>query len=334
VSLLRAVEDGTFRADLYHRLNGITIELAPLRERDRDVELLARHFAAIYGRQYGKRDLDFTPDALQRLRQYTWPGNVREPQRVMSVATVLATGSVTADDLPQQVRSARPPAGAHAAFDEPHGDATFVPPPLHGPINLREIKEWAGRQAQKMVILELQKRTNITRQELARMVGVDPKTLRSRMKEGPQPTPSRLKGTSRGTGRPLRAAGGFAEPPHHADHFRKAHRLVERRRGVELVDPFGFDARQDHDRNVGDSRILLLLVTERPAVHHRHAEVEQNHAGVAALAQIVERFLAVAGGHRGKAFQLQELAHQPDEVRIVVDDEDAGGHAPPLRDRV
>ena len=50
-------------------------------------------------------------------------------------------------------------------------------------INLNEIKEWAGREAQKRVILELQKRTNISRQELARILGVDPKTLRSRLKE-------------------------------------------------------------------------------------------------------------------------------------------------------
>jgi DNA-binding NtrC family response regulator len=50
-------------------------------------------------------------------------------------------------------------------------------------INLREIKEWAGREAQKRVILELQKRTNISQHELARLLGVDPKTLRSRLKE-------------------------------------------------------------------------------------------------------------------------------------------------------
>ena len=50
-------------------------------------------------------------------------------------------------------------------------------------LNLREIKEWAGRGAQKRVIVELQQRTNISRQELARLLGVDPKTLRSRLKE-------------------------------------------------------------------------------------------------------------------------------------------------------
>jgi DNA-binding NtrC family response regulator len=50
-------------------------------------------------------------------------------------------------------------------------------------INLREIKEWAGREAQKRIIMELQTRTNVSRQDLARMLGVDPKTLRSRLKE-------------------------------------------------------------------------------------------------------------------------------------------------------
>ena len=67
-----------------------------------------------------------------------------------------------------------------------------------GPINLREIKEWAGREAQKRVILALQSRTNINRQDMARLLGVDAKTLRSRLREM----------TSE-----VAAAGGSVRPP-------------------------------------------------------------------------------------------------------------------------
>jgi DNA-binding NtrC family response regulator len=171
VPLQRAVEEGTFRADLFHRLNGITIELPPLRDREGDILLLAAHFVAEFGRRQGKPDLEIARDAREALQRYTWPGNVREMQRVLSAAVVMADREITPGDLPSQI------ADAGGSEDTPAQDIA------NGPINLREIKEWAGREAQKRVIQELQKRTNISRQELARLLGVDPKTLRSRLKE-------------------------------------------------------------------------------------------------------------------------------------------------------
>jgi DNA-binding NtrC family response regulator len=179
--LQEAIDEGTFRADLYHRLNGITVELPPLRDREGDVELLARHFVLEYGAREGKRDLGIADDAVSVLREYDWPGNVRELQRVLSVAVVVSSGAVTASDLPDQVRRRSAAARqARAARDLP---ASAGPPAAAIPINLREIKEWAGREAQKRVIVELQARTNINQQELARLLGVDAKTLRSRLKE-------------------------------------------------------------------------------------------------------------------------------------------------------
>ena len=180
VPLQRAAEDGTFRADLFHRLNGITIELPPLRDREEDIALLATHFAGELGRQHGKPGLGITPEALDVLRRYAWPGNVRELQRVLLAAVVLANGDVAPDDLPAHVRTeARPADSAPSASD------------AAAPLNLREVKEWAGREAQKRIILELQKRNDITQQQMARMLGVDPKTLRSRLKEIAAERPSR-----------------------------------------------------------------------------------------------------------------------------------------------
>jgi len=178
--LQQAIETGEFRADLYHRLNGISIELPPLREREGDLVLLARHFVAEFGRRYGKSDLGVGDDAMEVLQSYAWPGNIRELQRVLSVAAVVANGAVCADDLPDHMRAARKPKPLRATAQELPFPA---PDPASGPINLREIKEWAGREAQKRVILELQSRTNINRQDLARLLGVDAKTLRSRLRE-------------------------------------------------------------------------------------------------------------------------------------------------------
>jgi DNA-binding NtrC family response regulator len=183
VPLHEAVETGAFRADLFHRLNGVIVDLPPLREREDDIEILARHFVAAFGARLGKPDLDVAADALDALRGYPWPGNVRELQRVLSAAVVLSSDAVVADDLPAHIRGmGRSPAATPPLIEPPPGDPPPMPSDL-SMLNLREIKEWAGREAQKRVIQELQKHTNITRQELARMLGVDPKTLRSRLRE-------------------------------------------------------------------------------------------------------------------------------------------------------
>ena len=86
------VKEGTFREDLYYRLNTVTIEIPPLRERDEDIELLGRSFLEQYGLKYNKPGLRFSKNALQRLREYGWPGNVRELKHTMERAVILCEG--------------------------------------------------------------------------------------------------------------------------------------------------------------------------------------------------------------------------------------------------
>src|SRR4051812_16104255 len=197
VPLHEAVETGAFRADLFHRLNGVIVDLPPLREREDDIEILARHFVAAFGARLGKPDLDVAADALDAMQRYPWPGNVRELQRVLSAAVVLSNDAVVADDLPAHIRGTGRSPAAQPLIDPAADDVPPMPSDL-SMLNLREIKEWAGREAQKRVIQELQKRTNITRQELARMLGVDPKTLRSRLREL-SPAPVRVLAPERKT---------------------------------------------------------------------------------------------------------------------------------------
>lgn len=89
---------GTFREDLYFRLNVITITLPPLRERAGDVPHLVRHFLARIGEEMGKQ-LDITPEALTLLEQWRWPGNVRELDNVLRRAAVFAKGAITPADV-------------------------------------------------------------------------------------------------------------------------------------------------------------------------------------------------------------------------------------------
>lgn len=90
VDLGREIALGSFRADLYHRLHVLSVELPPLRVRREDVAVLAMHFGRIFGTLYGKENVRFSPEALASLEKHDWPGNVRELQSVVERAVLLS----------------------------------------------------------------------------------------------------------------------------------------------------------------------------------------------------------------------------------------------------
>jgi transcriptional regulator with PAS, ATPase and Fis domain len=93
---------GRFREDLYYRLNVVTIELAPLRERSEDIPELVEHFLST--RQVGPKRSQIAPEALAALLRYEWPGNVRELANVLERAQILAENYlITLDDLPETI---------------------------------------------------------------------------------------------------------------------------------------------------------------------------------------------------------------------------------------
>jgi two-component system response regulator HydG len=95
------VSEGRFREDLFYRLNVITINLPPLRERPEDVEVLAKHFLRRFSGRMGKTIHSLDPKALATLQTYGWPGNVRELENVMERAVILTSGSsINADVIP------------------------------------------------------------------------------------------------------------------------------------------------------------------------------------------------------------------------------------------
>ena len=102
--LLKDVHDGTFRQDLYYRINVVSIELPSLRERISDIPLLAEHFLRIYCERSGKMILGFSDDVVRLMQTYDWPGNVRELENAVERATVLSRGKqVEPDDLPPAI---------------------------------------------------------------------------------------------------------------------------------------------------------------------------------------------------------------------------------------
>lgn len=104
--LEQMADEGTFRSDLYYRLNGYTITLPPLREREGDVVLLLEHFLALLNRQLGKEVKGIAPGALQRLLEYDWPGNIRELQGVLRQALLQCSGEVLLEsNLPAELKA-------------------------------------------------------------------------------------------------------------------------------------------------------------------------------------------------------------------------------------
>jgi len=111
--LLREVEEGRFRDDLYYRLNVFSIHIPPLRERKEDIPILSRHFLARFSGKEGKAIPKISPDAMQALMEYQWPGNVRQLENALSYAVILCQGEeISARHLPAFLKeSGGDPAG-------------------------------------------------------------------------------------------------------------------------------------------------------------------------------------------------------------------------------
>ena len=124
-NLKDAVSCGTFREDLYYRLNVVPIVVPPLRERAQDVPLLAEHFLRRDTRDFNKRIEGLSPEAVAALQAYRWPGNVRELENVIERCVVLADGPVIQlNDLPLDVLLPQQATRVRAAEALPLNEAT------------------------------------------------------------------------------------------------------------------------------------------------------------------------------------------------------------------
>ncbi|HWR07439.1 sigma 54-interacting transcriptional regulator [Sporomusa sp.] len=104
-NLQEMVKQGTFRQDLYYRLNVVSLAAPPLRERREDIELLAGYFLQKFTAENEKAILGFDPDVLRLLENYNWPGNVRELANIIERAVIMSTGSrIFPEDLPDNLR--------------------------------------------------------------------------------------------------------------------------------------------------------------------------------------------------------------------------------------
>jgi two-component system nitrogen regulation response regulator NtrX len=122
------IRRGTFREDLFFRLNVIPFRVPPLRERREDIPLLARHFMQEISAEYGRRPKELTPELLEALSELHWPGNVRELRNTLERMVIMNTGErLTPDQLPAPLLSAPPPEAPRApAAPAAAGPADFA----------------------------------------------------------------------------------------------------------------------------------------------------------------------------------------------------------------
>ncbi|WP_461833950.1 sigma-54-dependent transcriptional regulator [Desulfothermus sp.] len=165
--LKKEVEQGRFREDLYYRLNVVNIELPPLRERPEDIPLLAGHFLKKYSRENNKDIKGFTPEAMQLLTAYNWPGNVRQLENIIESAVVLTQSDmIGVADLPAELK------------DESRQFKSAVDM-LPDNINLSESLEKIEAALIKRALVK----SNFVQVKAAKMLGISKSLLQYKMKK-------------------------------------------------------------------------------------------------------------------------------------------------------
>jgi two-component system, NtrC family, response regulator AtoC len=174
--------EGKFRPDLYYRLGVFNIHLPPLRERGDDLSLLVEHYLRRYSSELGRSVREVAPEALRRLRSYSWPGNIRELQSVLKQALLRASGPVLLPAfLPETL--AEPGGAASTLFegDEPGVEAWVVRQRLGS--DVRELYSDAHRQLDRLLLARVMEYTRGSQHQAARLLGIARQTLRLKFRE-------------------------------------------------------------------------------------------------------------------------------------------------------
>lgn len=155
-NLKEMIQDGSFREDLFYRLTVVEIEVPPLRERKEDISMLAEKFLFKYGVEYKDRFVKMSPKALAILMRYDWPGNIRELENIIQRAVIMCDRVVEVEHLPDSLKY-------NVDFSE------------EGLISLKEME--------KRHIQNVLNATNNNKTQAAKILQIDRKTLREKLKE-------------------------------------------------------------------------------------------------------------------------------------------------------
>jgi two-component system response regulator AtoC len=164
------IENGTFRQDLFYRINVVNVALPPLRERRADIADLANYFLDFYNRKYNCRAKALSPELMDVLEKYHWPGNIRELENLIKRYVILGNEDAITNDL-----VAREPQYLNPEIN------------LDGPISLKKITRQAVHELEKKVILKVLQNHHWNRKQAARTLGISYRALLYKIREAGLP---------------------------------------------------------------------------------------------------------------------------------------------------
>jgi two-component system response regulator AtoC len=169
------IETGTFRQDLFYRINVVNLHMPPLRERRGDIEDLAAYFLEYYNRKYNCRARALSADVMSALQKYHWPGNIRELENLIKRYVILGNEEVITSDL----------VGREQEYFNPDVN-------LDGPISLKKLTRQATRELERKVILKVLQAHHWNRKQAARALSISYRALLYKIRDAGLP-PNRSK---------------------------------------------------------------------------------------------------------------------------------------------
>lgn len=165
------IENGTFRQDLFYRINVVNLALPPLRERRSDIEDLVSYFLEYYNRKYNCRAKSLSTELMAVLQKYHWPGNIRELENLVKRYVILGTEEVISSDLVTKQQD----------YFNPEIN-------LDGPISLKKLTRQATRELERKVILKVLQAHHWNRKQAARALSISYRALLYKIRDAGLPS--------------------------------------------------------------------------------------------------------------------------------------------------
>jgi two-component system response regulator HydG len=174
-NLYEACRKGNFREDLYHRFNEFSVNMEPLRNRNKDIMIFAKHFLGVSNRELGKNIKGFSDDVINSFMTYQWPGNLREQKNVIKRAALLTDGDwIQPKSLPVEISN-----NLKFSFSEKTVTPSAAPSTTPNAVpNLKNV----GLEAEYETIISVLKQVNFNKTKAAQVLNIDRKTLYNKMK--------------------------------------------------------------------------------------------------------------------------------------------------------
>ena len=169
--LEQEIATGTFRQDLFYRINVVNLQMPPLRDRSADIPELVAYFLDYYNKKYNCRAKVLSNELMGMLQKYHWPGNIRELENLVKRYVILGTEEAITTDLVAQERD----------FFNPEI-------PIDGPISLKKLTRQAVRELERKVILKVLQANHWNRKQSARALSISYRALLYKIREAGLPS--------------------------------------------------------------------------------------------------------------------------------------------------